>query len=62
MTRFADGFKKFAYTDFYLAAFAAIVFTFLYLFTEIPLPWLIFVAAGVFEVLIIFWFVFRKVK
>ena len=26
MTRFADGFKKFAYTDFYLAAFAAIVF------------------------------------
>ena len=45
-----------------LWSFAAIVFTFLYLFTEIPLPWLIFVAAGVFEVLIIFWFVFRKVK
>ena len=26
MTKFIDGFKKFAYTDFYLAAFAAIVF------------------------------------
>lgn len=40
----------------------SIIFTCLYLFTEVALPWLIFVVAAVFELLIIFWFVFRKVK
>lgn len=49
-------------TSLVLWSIASIVFTFLHLFTEVPLPWLIFVAAAVFELLIIFWFVFRKVK
>ena len=45
-----------------LWSLAAMIFTFLYLFTEIPGRWLLFVAACPFEVLIILWFVFRKVK
>ena len=45
-----------------LWSLAAMIFTFLYLFTEISGRWLLFVAACPFEVLIILWFVFRKVK
>ena len=41
---------------------AATIFTFMYLFTEIGNLWLLFIAACPFEVLIILWFVFRKVK
>ncbi len=45
-----------------LWSFAALLYTVLYLFTAIPSLWLLFVAACPFEVLIILWFVFRKVK
>ncbi len=49
-------------SSFLLWSIAAIIFTFIYLFTEIQSTWLIFVAAAVFQLLIIFWFVFRKLK
>ena len=45
-----------------LWSLAAVLYTFLYLFASVPLLWLLFVAACPFEVLIILWFVFRKVK
>lgn len=45
-----------------LWSLATMIFTFMYIFTEIPSLWLLFVAASPFEVLIILWFVFRKVK
>lgn len=45
-----------------LWSLASMIFTFLHLFTELSGSWLIFVAACPFEVLIILWFVFRKVK
>ncbi|MCD8041300.1 MAG: helix-turn-helix domain-containing protein [Clostridia bacterium] len=41
---------------------AANVFVFMITFTHIPNLWLIFVAASPFEVLVILWFFFRKVK
>ncbi len=45
-----------------LWSLAALLFTILYLFTPLTSLWLLFVAACPFEVLIILWFVFRKVK
>ena len=45
-----------------LWSLAALIYTAMYLFTAVPSLWLRFVAACPFEVLIILWFVFRKVK
>ncbi len=45
-----------------LWACAANIFVFMYTFTPITNLWLIFVAASPFEVLIILWFFFKKVK
>ena len=45
-----------------LWSLAAMLFAFMYLFTSVSNLWLLFVAASPFEVLIILWFVFRKVK
>ena len=41
---------------------ATMLFEFMHLFTSIPGLWLLFVAGSPFQVLIILWFVFRKVK
>lgn len=45
-----------------LWSLAAMIFTFLYVYTSTQRLWLLFVAASPFQVLIILWFVFRKVK
>ena len=45
-----------------LWSLAALIYTAMYLFTAVSSLWLLFVAACPFEVLIILWFVFRKVK
>ena len=44
-----------------LWSLAAMIFAFLYLFTEGSRLWLLFVAASPFEVLIILWFLFRNI-
>lgn len=41
---------------------ATMLFEFMHIFTSIPGLWLLFVAGSPFQVLIILWFVFRKVK
>ena len=45
-----------------LWSLAALIYTAMYLFTAVPSLWLLFVAACPFELLIILWFVFRKVE